>query len=99
MLTGDKIETAICISISAGLKGQYQNLYVIRDVDNNTDLEEKLNQFRELNNTILIIDGISLKLALENNKALFLEISTKAPAVVCCRYLFVYTLSALIYFI
>jgi len=36
-------------------------------------------------NYILVIDGISLKCAMENYKALFMEVSTKSPAVVCCR--------------
>lgn len=36
MLTGDKIETASCIAISAGFKHRNQNLYTIRDFDNET---------------------------------------------------------------
>jgi phospholipid-translocating ATPase len=30
MITGDKIETAICIAISAGLKSPTQDIYVIK---------------------------------------------------------------------
>jgi phospholipid-translocating ATPase len=34
MLTGDKIETAICIAISTGLKAANQQLYCIREIEN-----------------------------------------------------------------
>ena len=33
MLTGDKVETAKCIAISAGLKGVNQEIYEIRGDD------------------------------------------------------------------
>lgn len=31
MITGDKVETAICIGISAGLKNPTQQLFVIKE--------------------------------------------------------------------
>lgn len=31
MLTGDKVETAICISISTGIKQTNENLFIIKD--------------------------------------------------------------------
>jgi len=31
MLTGDKVETAICIAISTGIKQTNENLFVIKD--------------------------------------------------------------------
>ena len=30
MLTGDKVETATCISISAGIKGKYQKTFTVK---------------------------------------------------------------------
>lgn len=33
MLTGDKVETARCIAISAGLKGINQSIYEVRGED------------------------------------------------------------------
>lgn len=50
-----------------------------------TSLQESLNHFSKLNETVLIIDGSSLKLALEKLKNQFITIACKAPAVVCCR--------------
>lgn len=33
MLTGDKVETATCIAISTGLKSLAEEIYIIRDVE------------------------------------------------------------------
>jgi len=35
MLTGDKVETAKCIAISAGFKSSTQDIFEIKDEDNN----------------------------------------------------------------
>lgn len=37
MLTGDKIETAICIAISSGIKSPTQSVYLIKEV---TDVDK-----------------------------------------------------------
>jgi phospholipid-translocating ATPase len=34
MLTGDKVETATCIAISAGFKDQRQQIFFMRDIEN-----------------------------------------------------------------
>ena len=39
MLTGDKVETATCIAISAGLKNRRQQLYFIREAENNQSVD------------------------------------------------------------
>lgn len=38
MLTGDKIETAICISISTGIKSMSEQLFVIKEIADPLDL-------------------------------------------------------------
>jgi len=38
MLTGDKIETAICIAISAGLKSPQQNMHIIKELTDELEL-------------------------------------------------------------
>lgn len=38
MLTGDKVETAICISISSGLKDAKHYLYVIKEIYDEVEL-------------------------------------------------------------
>ena len=85
MLTGDKVETAICIAISAGIKGSSQSLYLIKEIEDELELINSLNHFNNMTNTVLIIDGVSLKTAIEKQAKLFFEVSTKAPAVVGCR--------------
>ena len=40
MLTGDKIETAICISISTKIKSNEDNLYIIKDVQDDVTLHD-----------------------------------------------------------
>jgi len=38
MLTGDKIETAICIAISTGIKAMKENLYIIKEMKDPLEL-------------------------------------------------------------
>ena len=101
MLTGDKVETATCISISAGLKAKNQKIFTIRYDDllnygendeNNVKRLEKLNELlNEYNKKIqtdphlFIIDGDSLDLALKKCEEHFFTTVMQALSVVCCR--------------
>jgi phospholipid-translocating ATPase len=85
MLTGDKVETAQCIAISTGLKGPLQEMYVIQQIDDLMMLQNMLNLFSLRSNTILVIDGYSLAIALSQCLVQFLQVSCRAPAVICCR--------------
>ena len=96
MLTGDKIETAKCISISAGIKGKNQKIFTLKydDIaaDNILDTVSNLkNQFREyrkknsVESHIFIIDGELLDLALKQCEREFFETTAISPSVVCCR--------------
>lgn len=85
MLTGDKIETAMCISISAGIKSSSQTFHVIKEINDPLVLSHKLNEFSNKNNAVLVIDGTTLTHALQSCEENFFKTSTKAPAVVCCR--------------
>ena len=65
MLTGDKVETATCIAISAGLKNKRQQIYYIRDMENKFEFRERLDDFeKKPQQYLLIIDGGSLSIAL-----------------------------------
>lgn len=46
MLTGDKLETAICILISSGLKKTLENLYIIKDIQTTLELEKEINDYK-----------------------------------------------------
>jgi len=48
MLTGDKIETSICIAISAGLKSPQQNIHIIKELTDELELQAKLNHFNNI---------------------------------------------------
>jgi len=87
MLTGDKIETAKCIAISTGLKGVNQDMFEIRDTEDDLQLVNKINEFSNRVNTVLILDGHSLSRILETNQKVFFEAAVRAPAVVCSRCL------------
>jgi phospholipid-translocating ATPase len=79
MLTGDKVETATCISISAGLKNKADRLYFIKDKAKEKDyVLNELNKI-ELNitQTVLVIDGDCLEVALNYHEKEFFEISMK----------------------
>jgi phospholipid-translocating ATPase len=78
MLTGDKVETATCIAISTGLKSKTQNLFYMKELKESSEVERKLKEYETLNDTVLIIDGASLHLALEERlEKLFFKVSSK----------------------
>ena len=88
MLTGDKVETATCIAISAGFKRRTQPLFFMRDMTDVYEVDKKLDEFsRKATNSILMIDGQTLDLCLKDKeleRKFFME-STKAPSVCVCR--------------
>ena len=96
MLTGDKVETATCISISAGIKGKYQKTFTVKYDDIACEqksgtilkLKEKFKEYNNKNSVeshIFIIDGELLDLALKNCEKEFFETTIQSPSVVCCR--------------
>jgi phospholipid-translocating ATPase len=95
MLTGDKVETATCISISAGIKAKNHKIYTIKNDEFNEGpeanvqkLKEKFSDYKkkiELDQYIFIIDGDTLDLALKNCEDEFFTTAMFAPSVVCCR--------------
>jgi phospholipid-translocating ATPase len=95
MLTGDKVETATCISISAGIKAKNHKIFTIKNDDFYEGPETKIDQLKdkfldykkkiELDQYIFIIDGDTLDLALKNCKDEFFTTAMLAPSVVCCR--------------
>ena len=97
MLTGDKVETAKCISISAGLKAKNHKIFTltydqIKDEENKDNeiinLKEKLNEYNNkilIDPHLLIIDGDILDLSLKHCQQEFYSSAMQAPSVVCCR--------------
>lgn len=85
MLTGDKIETAICIAISAGIKSPVHEVFVMKNVVDPLMAKNMLEEFNRKFNNVLIIDGVSLSVLLDEAYDYFFHSATKAPAVICCR--------------
>ena len=88
MLTGDKVETATCIAISAGFKRRTQPLFFMRDMTEAYDASKRLDEFsRKAASSILMIDGQTLDLCLGTKKLeeKFFAEATKAPSVCVCR--------------
>lgn len=89
LLTGDKVETAICIAISAGLKPRTHGLAVIScDLyPTETARLEALERFSMApDHTVLVLDGGALAtLLLSEHISLFIHAASRAPSVVCCR--------------
>ncbi len=89
MLTGDKLETAQCVAISAGLRSIQQEVFVIKEQESTENLKELLLQYEENyknnNNIVIVIDGISLKTAFDADPKRFFTVTAKAPSVICCR--------------
>ncbi len=87
MLTGDKSETALNIGISARLIDKNQQVFPfvcgsVQEAVRNLDIYST-----KCSNTVLIIDGSSLTVVLEHEQLhpTFVEYSSQAPAVICCR--------------
>mmetsp|Transcript_9353 Transcript_9353/g.7129 ORF Transcript_9353/g.7129 Transcript_9353/m.7129 type:complete len:93 (-) Transcript_9353:892-1170(-) len=88
MLTGDKVETATSIAISAGLKSRRHQLYFMRELEDALVIKQHLKEFSmKGNSSILIIDGKTLDNILnqEDLTVNFFEVAIKAPCVCICR--------------
>jgi len=84
MLTGDKRETATCIAISSKLAARNHSFYQM-ELKNIEDGRRQLQEFSEAYDSILVVDGNSLKILLSQLREEFYASSKHAPAVVCCR--------------
>jgi len=78
MLTGDKVETATCIAISTGLKTKDDKLFFMKEMKDVNDVKSALNEFSEKTKTILVIDGNTLNIALNQDiEKMFFDIASK----------------------
>lgn len=64
MLTGDKVETATCIAMSAGFKSKKQHFFYIKEQRTIKDVEYLIREFSRKTDNVLMIDGDSLDLIL-----------------------------------
>ncbi|XP_059148847.1 probable phospholipid-transporting ATPase IIB isoform X3 [Physella acuta] len=85
MLTGDKLETAICIAKSSMMVSRLQDIYVFQTVTDRGEAHLELNSLRRKNEAALIISGDSLQVCLKYYEHEFVELACQCPAVVVCR--------------
>ncbi|KAA8643305.1 aminophospholipid-translocating P4-type ATPase NEO1 [Aspergillus tanneri] len=85
MLTGDKVETARCVAISAKLVSRGQYIHTVAKVRDKSAAREALDFLRSKTDCCLLIDGESLALMLSQFRTSFISVAVLLPAVVACR--------------
>ncbi|CAJ0585807.1 unnamed protein product, partial [Mesorhabditis spiculigera] len=85
MLTGDKLETAICIAKSSGLFSKADTVHVFGQVQNRTEAHNELNALRRKSDVALVMSGAALNVCLQYYEAEVAELVCACTAVVCCR--------------
>ncbi|VDD86147.1 unnamed protein product, partial [Enterobius vermicularis] len=85
MLTGDKMETALCIAKSSGLFSKTDSVHLFKQVETRTEVHKELSALRRKSDAALVISGSSLNLCLQYYEAEVAELVCGCKAVVCCR--------------
>lgn len=85
MLTGDKVETAKCVSINARLISRGQYVHQITKLVHSDFALNQLDYLRGNSNACLLIDGESLGVYMKYYKDEFLSVAINLPAVIACR--------------
>lgn len=85
MLTGDKVETARCVAISAKLVSRGQYIHTVSKVTDKQTAQEALDFLRNKTDCCLLIDGESLNLMLGEFRSAFIAVAVLLPAVIACR--------------
>lgn len=85
MLTGDKVETAKCVAISAKLVSRGQFIHEITKLAHPDAALAQLDQLSVNSNSCLLIDGESLALYMKHFSREFFEMAIRLPAVIACR--------------
>jgi phospholipid-translocating ATPase len=85
MLTGDKVETARCVAISARLVARGQQIQTMAKFKQKSEAQDALDLLRNRPDSCLLIDGESLSLVLSHFRQQFIGIAVRLPAVIACR--------------
>lgn len=85
MLTGDKVETARCVAVSAKLVARGQFIQTVVKVNSRDVALEHINFLDHKRDSCLLIDGESLGLFLTHFKEEFIRVAVKLPTVIACR--------------
>ncbi|CAB4252257.1 similar to Saccharomyces cerevisiae YIL048W NEO1 Putative aminophospholipid translocase (flippase) involved in endocytosis and vacuolar biogenesis [Maudiozyma barnettii] len=85
MLTGDKVETARCVSISAKLIARGQYVHIITKLTKPEGALSQLEYLKVNKNACLLIDGDSLGMFLHYYRQEFFDVAIFLPTVIACR--------------
>lgn len=85
MLTGDKVETARCVSVSARLIARGQYVHTITKLHRVEGALSELDYLRINKNSCLLIDGESLGLYMRHYRKDFFDIVVHLPCVIASR--------------
>ncbi|KAJ2081366.1 putative aminophospholipid-translocase [Coemansia sp. RSA 988] len=85
MLTGDKVETATCVAVSARLVRRGQLVHVMAGLRTAHEVQAALEALRTAGDCCLVVDGDTLGVALDFFGDEFVQAASALPAVVCCR--------------
>lgn len=89
MLTGDKVETARCVAVSAKLVSRTQFIHTITHLSTASGSSAALDTLSLLRSkpetTALLIDGDSLSYFLTYHRQDFISVAVLLPAVIACR--------------
>jgi phospholipid-translocating ATPase len=85
MLTGDKVETARCVAVSAKLVARGQYIHTIAKLKRKDNAQDHLDFLRGKKDSALLIDGESLSLLLTHFRIEFISLAVLLPAVIACR--------------
>ena len=85
MLTGDKVETARCVAISARLVARGQQIYTMTKLGRKAAAQDGLDMIRNRTDSCLLIDGESLAVMLTHFRQQFITVAVRLPAVIACR--------------
>ncbi|KAG0648538.1 putative phospholipid-transporting ATPase NEO1 [Hyphodiscus hymeniophilus] len=85
MLTGDKVETARCVAVSAKLVARGQYIHTVAKLKRKDEAQDHLDFLRSKTDGCLLIDGESLSLFLTHFRTEFISLAVLLPAVVACR--------------
>ncbi|KAK4138624.1 phospholipid-translocating P-type ATPase [Trichocladium antarcticum] len=85
MLTGDKVETARCVAVSAKLVARGQYIHTVDKLRRKDAALEHLDLLRSKPDSCLLIDGESLSMYLTHYRTEFIAVAVLLPTVVACR--------------
>lgn len=90
VLTGDKHETAVSVSLSCGHFHRTMNILELTNQKSDSECAEQLRQLARITEDHviqhgLVVDGTSLSLAHREHEKPFMEVCRNCSAVLCCR--------------